>query len=78
MLASAKKKAERVVLFFTNGRIKKEFWFVGEALPFLAFWGVDAELFYFDDDSESHFFVLIRSGRLKTRFADLIRVLFFM
>lgn len=78
MLASEKKESRTCCFIFSNGRIKKEFWFVGEALPFLAFWGVDAELFYFDDDSESHFFVLIRSGRLKTRFADLIRVLFFM
>ena len=78
MLASEKKESRTCCFIFSNGRIKKEFWFVGEALPFLAFGGVNAELFYFDDDSESHFFVLIRSGLLKTRFADLIRVLFFM
>ena len=41
---------------------------MGEALPFLAFWGVDAELFYFDDDSESHFFCFDPIGSSENAF----------
>lgn len=47
---------------------------MGEALPFLSFLGVDAELSYFDDDFKSHFFCFDPIRRLKTRFADPIRV----
>ena len=65
-----KKTRHLVVLFFTNGRIKKEFWFVGEALPFLSRLGVDAEPFCFDDDFKSHFFCFEPIRRLKTRFVE--------